>query len=491
MSGLTDNLFMFADFVSAFIWVLVIVDIIFIFILLFLEKMDPRSFVAWLVIFIFLPFLGIILYLFIGCTIYKKNSFISKDEENCDLESVHLNEDEYASIDKIEDGTTRSLARSISRCGGIGYSDNNDVELITDGNEMMDALFKDLESAKKSILFEYYIIRDDEYGNRLLEILTEKVKEGLDVYLLTDSFGNGKGPKKSIAKFIKSGGNFALFHIPLKLIFSPKKNHRNHRKIAVIDGTVCYCGGYNIGKEYVHMGRFGFWRDASLRIVGDAAIPLTIRSICDWNYSVGKKQKIINPSNLIPKKNISDIKKERVHIVSGGPDYHENNPVMMQYLEMIKFAKETLYITTPYLTPDDIMVEFIKCSAMAGVDVRIIVPAVGDHIFVHWNTLSSANQLMKYGVRVYLHQNGFNHAKTIICDNIALSVGSANMDDRSLRLNFETNAIVYSDKLCRDMKKVFIKDLSYCTEYSCEEYDNMPIKYKIRTKISYYFKMIS
>lgn len=493
MVALTDMFFSFVDAISVIIWLVVVVDVVAIFVLLFLERMDPRSFVAWLVIFIFLPVLGVVLYLFLGCTLYRKHVFSLKEIEDERLAGQYLDEFENIDADLQADDVDpaiRGFAKAIRNAGGWGYSVNNDVELITEGQEKMDRLFGDLRQAKDFILFQYYIIRDDEVGNELMEILTQKAEEGLDVYLLTDAFGNGKGPKAGIRRFKAAGGHFALFHRPIKLLLSPKKNHRNHRKIAIIDGGISYCGGYNIGREYIHQGRFGYWRDASVRIRGAAIVPLTLRTVADWNYTA-KKDRITDIGRFISDEAYANEGTDRVQIVSGGPDTYRNNPVRLQYLEMIRHARRVLYITTPYITPDGMITECIKCAAIAGVDTRVIIPAVGDHIFVHWNTLSAANELMRYGVRVYLHQNGFNHAKTIICDETFLSVGSANMDDRSLNLNFETNAMIYSRSARDEMHRMFMHDLDYCTEYSCEEYESMPFKYRVRTKISYFFKLIS
>ncbi len=493
MVALTDMLFRLFDLVSPIIWLIVVIDLVAIFVLLFLERMDPRSFVAWLVLFVFFPVLGVALYLFLGCTLYGRNAFALKEIEDKRLADLYLNEldniDADLAADEV-DPAIRGFAKTIHRAGGRGYSSNNEVELITEGHEKMERLFDDLRRAQDFILFQYYIIRDDEVGNELMDILTQKAEEGLDVYLLTDAFGNFKGPKAGIRRFRAAGGHFALFHRPSRLPISPKKNHRNHRKIAIIDGAVSYCGGYNIGREYIHQGRFGYWRDASVRIMGTAVVPLTLRLIADWNYTA-KRDRIEDAGRFISDAAYEHDGCERVQIVSGGPDTPRNNPIRIQYLEMMRQARRTLYITTPYITPDDIVTESIKLAAIAGVDTRLIIPAVGDHIFVHWNTLSAANELMKHGVRVYLHQNGFNHAKTMLCDETFLSVGSANMDERSLTLNFETNVMIHSPAVRDVMHEMFIRDLDYCTEYSCEEYASMPFKYRVRTRISYFFKLIS
>lgn len=494
MTGLTDMFFAFVNLIADFVWLIVIVDVISILLLLFLEKMDPRTFVAWLLIFIFLPFLGVVLYLFIGCTLYRKHIFTPKNLNDQRLMNAYL--EETASIESDAgaaemDPYLTTFAMTMKKAGAWGYSNNNDVGVISMGTEKMETLFNDLRNAKSFILFEYYIIRNDPVGNELMDILTEKVKEGVEVFLATDSFGNGKGPRKGIRKFRKAGGRFATFHNPIYLLLSPKKNNRNHRKIAVIDGEIAYCGGFNIGNEYVGKGRFGRWRDVSVRIMGGGVLPLTIRFIGDWNYMSKAKDRIDGVADYLRDAPYDHKGTERLQIVSGGPDTLDNNPVKTQYLEMIRTARKHIYITTPYLGPDDCLFETLRNSALSGVDVKIIIPAVGDHIFVHWNTLSSANELMKYGAKVYLYQNGFVHSKTIISDNVYASVGSANMDERSLRLNFETNVMIYSSKIHDELLDVFNEDLKNCTEYSCEEFDSMPLKYKVRTKISQFFKYIA
>lgn len=494
MTGLTNMFFGFVNLIADFVWLIVIVDLISILVLLFIERMDPRTFVAWLLIFIFLPFLGVVLYLFIGCTLYRKHIFTPKNINDQRLMDAYLSEMSSIEADAGAaelDPYVVTFAKTMKRGGAWGYSNNNDIELISMGTEKMESLFNDLRNARKFILFEYYIIRNDAVGNELMDILTEKVKEGVEVFLSTDAFGNGKGPKKGIRKFRKAGGKFATFHNPVYLLLSPKKNNRNHRKFAIIDGEIAYCGGFNIGNEYVGKGRFGRWRDSSVRIRGGGVLPLTIRFIGDWNYMCKSKHRIDDVSRYLTDAPYEHDGTERLQIVSGGPDTVENNPVKTQYMEIIRTARQHIFITTPYLGPDDCLFENLRNSAMSGVDVKVIIPAVGDHIFVHWNTLSTANELMKHGVRVFLYQNGFIHSKTMFSDGVYCSVGSANLDERSLRLNFETNAMIYSKRIHDELLAVFNEDLSNCTEYSCAEFDSMPFRYKVKTRISHFFKYIA
>ena len=275
-----------------------------------------------------------------------------------------------------------------------------------------------------------------------------------------------------------------MFHKTITLLLSPKKNNRNHRKIAVIDGKVSYVGGYNIGDEYLGKGEFGYWRDTALRIEGAAHAVCCIRFIADWNYC--SHDQISEPLKYMRK--VGHAGNDAMQLVSGGPDMSFDNPVQFQYEGIMQFAQKTLYIHTPYLAPNDAVMENLRTAALRGVDVRIIVPDKPDHPGVYWNTMSSANKLMKYGIRVYLYHNGFIHSKAIVADGRMGSVGSANLDDRSLRLNFETNVQVYSENICRQLEEAFLNDLQYCEEYSCEKYDKRGTWNKIKTVLSSFFR---
>lgn len=478
--------------ISSFIFLVVIIDIVTIFVMIFMEKMDPRTFVAWLLLLIFLPILGFVLYLFLGTSLYRKHTFVPKhiNDEKL-LEAYKLDEEYFKSkTNDLKDERVRDFVHLIKNAGGWAYTDNNDMDFFKTGIEKMDSLFEDLRNARKNILLEYYIIRNDECGNEFMDILIQKLKEGVEVRLLTDAFGNGKGPKKKIYEFKKAGGHFALFHNSANLILSPKKNNRNHRKIAIIDGSIAYCGGINIGNEYLGKGDLGFWRDSSVRIRGSGILPLCMRFIFDWDYAA-KKDQILNFEKYISEDAINNKGTEGMQIISGGPDTDESNPIKMQYLAMIRNSKKILYMETPYLIPDDALMEELKCAAMAGVDVRIIIPDKPDHLFVYWNSLSAADKLMRCGVKVYHYHRGFMHSKTIISDDILCSVGSANIDDRSLVLNFETNVMAYSEKLRNEMYDAFMEDLGYSEEYSCEDYARNNTKTKIRIAVSHLFEKIS
>ena len=235
------------DWVQILEFLIIISDILFLIVILMTEKKNPSKIVVWALVFLLLPFVGFILYIFIGQTVYSDRAFRLKSLN--DEKTKELVEYDRGTADREENPEYRQLAKTMQNFGSIGYTTNNTVTLYTLGEDKFRDLYADLRSAKKFIHLEYYIIRNDELGNELMQILTEKVKEGVEVKLLTDDFGWGKGPQKAIKAFQKAGGEFALFHKVITLMLSPKKNNRNHRKLAVIDGKVGYCGGFNNGDE--------------------------------------------------------------------------------------------------------------------------------------------------------------------------------------------------------------------------------------------------
>ncbi len=460
-------------------------DIIFFITLFFSEKSTPSRILLWGLIFLLIPIVGFIVYLFIGQTFYSEQQFDLKGVRDATKKDV-LDTVEQA-VEEEPDPEVRMFYREISKTGGLGYSSDNDVRLYTLGEDKFRDLYADLRNAKEYIHLEYYSSRNDELGNELVKILTDKVKEGLEVKLLTDAFGVGKGPKKALAEYIRAGGSFAAFHRVAYLLLSPKKNNRNHRKIAVIDGKVAYCGGFNVGDEYLGKGPLGFWRDTAVRLEGGAVPSLQYRFQVDWEYAT---KKIMCPEEklqyyyLDPEGTPGDA---RAMIVSGGPDVADFNPVRMQYLSMINQATKSVYLHSPYFIPDDSLQDALSLAAARGVDVRVIIPDKPDHMFVFWNNLRCANAVMGNGVRVYLYNRGFVHSKTMVVDGKYCSVGSANFDDRSLVLNFETNAVVFSEDLGKQMDAAFLDDLNYCTEYTQEDYESLTGYQVLRSAVSKMF----
>ncbi|MBO5547931.1 MAG: cardiolipin synthase [Candidatus Methanomethylophilaceae archaeon] len=466
-------------------------DVIFLLFLFFSERGHPAKLIMWALAFIFLPVVGFVIYLFIGQSFYSKHVFSLKGVKDDKIEDeFKIAKDD---IDTESDPDYRELMTAVHNMGGLGYSRDNNVRLYTLGEDKFKDMYEDLRAAKDFINIEYYIVRNDELGNELLEILTQKVKEGVEVRFLTDYFGVGKGPKAAIKKFRQAGGKFGAFHNVIWLMFSPKKNNRNHRKIAVIDGKIAYCGGFNVGDEYLGKGPLGFWRDTAVRITGSAVKPLMLRFQMDWEYAT--KEPLSSDregvKRFYPDADQSTSGETRIITVSGGPDVSDFNPVRLEYLALINRAKKSVYLHSPYFIPDDSLQDALTMAAARGVDVRVIIPDKPDHMFVFWNNIRCAYTVMGNGVKVYMYNRGFVHSKTMVVDGEYCSVGSANFDDRSLVLNFETNAMILSKEIGRQMDEAFMEDLEYCTEYTREDYENLNGYQQARVAVSRLFSSLS
>lgn len=456
-----------------------LMDLVLMLALFVLERSNPSRALFWMMALLLLPVIGFVLYLFFGQSFYSKYAFRPKGTTDAIVDEMS-----QKGVEAIEnyggtDGDSR-MAKSINSAGGLFFTSDNNIDLYTDGNAKFDDFKEDLRNAKRFIHVEYYIIRKDTLGNEIMDILTEKAREGVEVRLLVDAIGFNTGVKEK-KRFKEAGGRLCMFHSMATCMLSPKKNNRNHRKLAVIDGEIGYIGGFNIGVEYLGKGEFGHWRDSAVRIKGSAVNALCVRFGLDWKYA--SRENILAERGYYPECDFEgDIP---VQIVSGGPDMETTNGIAFQYMQMINQAKESILIHTPYFGPGDAFIMALRAAAMRGVDVRIIIPDIGDHPFVYWANRKYASMVMEDGVKVYEYHDGFVHSKTMVVDGHWCSVGSANFDDRSMRLNFEANAMVYSDEIGKEMVDAFEEDLGRCTEYTMEMFSDRTLIQRMRTNISW------
>jgi Phosphatidylserine/phosphatidylglycerophosphate/cardiolipin synthases and related enzymes len=304
----------------------------------------------------------------------------------------------------------------------------------------------------------------------------------VEVRLLVDALGGRAWSPGMLKEFKAAGGKVARFFPSLIPFLNLRVNYRNHRKIVIIDGKTGYIGGFNIGEEYLGKGPLGPWRDSALKITGTAALALQVRFIMDWNYA--SKDDIGFSEVYFPESESSG--GVPVQIVSGGPDTRWN-PVKESYLKLITLAQQTIYIQSPYFIPDESVLDALRIAALSGVDVRIIIPVKPDHPFVYWSSYSYIGDLLEAGVRAYTYDHGFIHAKTIVVDGLAGSVGSANWDVRSFRLNFEANAVIYHPECAGELHSIFLKDLTGSSEITLQKYRSRPAWLKIKESVSRLF----
>ena len=438
-----------------------------------------------------LPVIGFILYLFVGQSFHRDRMFRIKKEDDTVMTTLiesqkkELFSHQIPQLHTISDAYKRMMLMLMESNRALVTTDNA-VRVFIDGNDKFNALIEAIRGAKDHIHLEYYILKDDEIGHEVFAALTERAKAGVTVRFLGDGLG-AAGPKKSFfTPYLEAGGKLAFFFPSLLHIRHPRINYRNHRKIAVIDGKIGFIGGFNIGDDYLsRVPKWAPWRDTAVQVNGHAVFSMQIRFILDWNYA-SEADKIDFSPRYFPEINALADALLPMQIVSGGPDTYWN-PIKESYIKMISLATESVYIQTPYFIPDESIMDALRMAALSGVDVRIMIPSKPDHLFVYWAGYSYIEQLLDAGVRTYTYDHGFIHAKTIVVDEVAASVGSANWDVRSFRLNFETNAIMYDHLIAKELKEKYMLDLQVCTELTAERFATLPWMIKMKQSVSRLF----
>ncbi len=438
-------------------------NLIFIIILIFFERRDPSSTWAWVLILALLPLVGFLVYLFFGLS-PRKRRYFQKKQKHDSKKMISMNGNNSFAPKDPGQGKD-DLEKNIIKLGLqskipalVGY---NKIKIYTNGREKFQDLFQDLREAENFIHINYYAINGDWLGKELFDILTHKASQGVEVRLLYDRMGCRNLPDYLLEKLRSAGGKavkFAPFLLDL--------NYRDHRKNIIIDGQQGYIGGINVGIEYIgESQRFGDWRDTHLQIKGESVDSLQHRFLLDWSFAEGE--------NLMKKEKYFPPKEEkggaRVQIVSSGPD-SEAQEIKALFMRMIYGASESIYIQTPYFIPDEPMLEALKIASQTGVDVKIMIPDRPDHPFVYAANNSFVGEMLEAGARCFRYEKGFLHSKMMVIDEKIGTVGTANMDVRSFKLNFEINAFIYDHNISAQLADIFRQDLQHSQEVTPEIY---------------------
>lgn len=471
------------------IWILEIalsvINVILALVIIFIERKNPAKTLAWILVLFFLPIVGAVVYLVFAQNIRRRKIYKLDDKDRKIIQDSLEDQIEEMNSGKLEFSNDvanvwRQMIKLNLVYGEAYLTQNNSIDMFSDGKDFFRSLMKDIKAAKYSIDIEFYIIKPDFIGQRLLKLLTDKAKEGVQVRLLIDALGSRRISDRKLKDFIDAGGKVEYFFKPKFKYLNFDLNYRNHRKIVVIDNKYGYIGGFNIAKEYLGFKKkFGYWRDTHLRIVGNSVQDLKAIFLMDWSVERGEKPDF-DEIDFYSENTKSDI---AVQIVMSGPDSVKEQ-IKRSMMRMITFAGEKIYLQTPYFVPDRAMLESLKMAAQSGVDVKIMIPCMPDHPFVYWANYSYCGELIKSGARVFRYENGFLHAKTLVVDGEVSTVGSANFDVRSFRLNFEANAFVYDKEFATKMEKTFEDDMKLSTEVTLEDYESRGLWIKIKEAVS-------
>ncbi|RYG71187.1 cardiolipin synthase [Lentibacillus lipolyticus] len=472
------------SFWSLFLGCILVFNIALALTIIFLERKDATATWAWLMVLMFIPVAGFFLYLIFGRRISGERIFTWDTKSKLGVkkavqEQLRAIEENKFPFKHQGLSAYKDLFYLHLRSDDAIFTQNNNVRIFTDGEEKFAALMEDLERADDHIHLLYYILRHDQLGRKIADVLIRKARQGVEVRVLFDDMGSRKISKSFLSRMRKAGIEIESFFPPKIPKVNLKINYRNHRKLAIIDGEIGYIGGFNIGDEYLgHNKRFGYWRDTHLRICGDAVANMQTRFILDWNQA--SRNDVLYADRYYDHEPCGDV---GVQIVSSGPD-SDWEQIKNGYIKMIMSAKHYVYIQTPYFIPDDSLQDILRIAALSGVDVKVMIPNKPDHPFVYWATLSYVGDLLNAGAEVYIYQNGFLHAKTIIVDGKIASVGTANIDVRSFRLNFEVNAFLYDQDLAERLLAAFTDDIAVSTQMTKKLYQKRSLGIRFKESMS-------
>lgn len=431
---------------------------------------------AWIVALNATPYLAVPAYWIFGRS--KFQDYISlRRELAASLEETL--EQELAALKPFrtkwsEDG--HQTFRAVEKLARLHFVDGNRVTLLIDGEKTFASIFEGIAAAKDYLLVQFYIVRDDELGRQLQRRLIERAREGVRVYLLMDEIGSAKLSPSYIEELADAGVDVRWFQSNRGWTNKFQLNFRNHRKIVVADGKRGWVGGLNVGNEY----QAEDWRDTHLLVEGPAVLHMQLSFQEDWHWAADDLLQLSWSPHSQPGQDLP------VLVVPSGPaDNVETASLMIQ--QFVNLAEKRVWISTPYLVPDSGVAASLKLAALRGVDVRLVIPEQSDSLLVSLAAYPFIDPLLEVGIRIYRYQPGLMHGKAFLFDDNSAAVSTANLDNRSLRINFESTALVVDRGFVNEVEAMFERDFAASREIGTEEFAGKPLWFRISARAAYLF----
>lgn len=377
------------------------------------------------------------------------------------------------------------LVPVLERLAELPFTAGNDARLLIDGEATFEAIFAAIDAATAYVLVQFFIIRDDGLGRRLKDKLTAKARAGLTVCLLYDEIGSHKLDAGYIGELTQAGVRVSPFNTTLGWRNRLQLNFRNHRKIVVTDGRLAFVGGHNVGDEYLGKDpQLGHWRDTHVRLEGPAVALVQLTFLEDWYWATRQTPPL--DWEMRPATGGGNMP---VLVLPTGPaDDIESCDLF--FFQAISAAKKRLWIVSPYFVPDREIISALQLAVLRGVDVRVMLPQKADHRMVYLASFSYLTDLETLGVKFYRYQNGFLHQKVILVDDVMASVGTANCDNRSFRLNFELTLAVADPDFIGAVEAMLLRDFTQCVQATAEDYADRSFVFKTGVMVSRLFSPI-
>lgn len=442
---------------------------------LLLRHKEPLATLAWLQGILFLPFFGSALYLAFGAGSIQRKRYRRRRKLARSTESSPG----APPVDAVDpsafpEGPWRDALAVAKSAAPRPPTGGNAIRIFDNVSEMYDALAEAVRRARRHVHFEFYLFQPDHTGRRFLSLLEEKAREGVEVRLLLDAVGSRSLQERHLLPLLRAGGAVGWF-LPLRAFPKVLSVHlRNHRKIAVIDGAVAFTGGANIGDEYRgRRARRAHWRDTHLRVEGPAVLQLQEVFAEDWWFATDRR---LQKDHYFPEPRRAG--KDVVHVVPSGPD-DPAEAIHANLFHAIATARERVWIETPYFVPDAPIAAALESAARRGVDVRLLVPERSDHPLVDRAGESFLPRLLGAGVKAFRYEAGILHSKLVAIDGRWGILGSANMDIRSFRINFEVNLIAFSADVTRRIESIFQRDLVQSHPVGLSDLASTPLQHQL------------
>lgn len=418
-----------------------------------LDNRQPAKTMAWILVLAFMPFVGIIFYIFFGQNTRKERHISDRSMDQLTKRSML----EFVEQENLHlPANNKPLMNLFTNQNWAFPFKDNRVDIFTDGYEFICSLLYNIGKAQHHIHLDTYIFEDDALGYLVADALIDKAEQGVEIRVIYDDVGCWKVKDAFFERMRDTGIDVHAF-MPVRFpAFTSKVNYRNHRKLCVIDGKVGFIGGMNIAKRYVKGTGKQPWRDTHLRIQGGGVYALQRAFLIDW-YFVDRT--LITNRVYYPPVDIHINNSCLVQVVTSSPIAPWPD-IMQGYVRILLQAQKYVYMETPYFLPTEPVLFAMRTAALAGVDIRLMIPRKADAKLVEWASRSYVMEAIEAGVKVCLYMGGFNHSKLLVSDDNLCTVGSTNIDFRSFENNFEANAFFYDEEMAQRIKAIYLKDES-------------------------------
>ena len=439
---------------------------------------------GWLMAMLAVPFVAVPIYWILGRQHFR--GYVERFRE-----AQEKNEQVFHDLEKSLQPHITKLTESQDYYGGLllqlserRFTSGNEVCLLIDGEQTFESIFDAVEQAKDYVLVQFFIVKDDDLGNRQRELLKKKAKEGVRVYFLYDEIGSHKLPRRYRDSLRESGVNICRFNATQGRANRFQINFRNHRKIVVADGEVGFVGGHNIGDEYLGISeKFGHWRDTHVRLIGPSVLSLQMVFLADY-YWATRKMPELNWSRVTEDDGSGcGAGESNVLTLPTGPTERIEGGTMF-FLNAISRARRRLWIASPYFVTDESVRASLMMAALRGVDVRILIPDKPDKYIPWLATFSYLVDMEAAGVRLFRYEPGFQHQKVILVDEDFATVGTANLDNRSMRLNFEVGVVVLCKSFAANVASMLEVDFARSREIDSTDYTDRPWWFRLAVRVS-------